>query len=78
MHHNRITAGEPLTSAELAQEVEQAGARQRENFRRFNQPLTRAQCDDLAAGSAMRIGALYSSTDKQISDALWQMFGGAK
>ncbi len=82
MHHNRITAGEPLTSAELAQEVEQAGKRQAAIVSRYdlrpNQPLTRERCAAMAVGSGRTIGALFSATDAQVADRLYQMFGGAK
>lgn len=42
-----------------------------------HEPLTRQRCADLAAGQGVNT-PLYSSTDDQIANALWRMFGGAK
>lgn len=40
-----------------------------------NEPLTREQCAVMAIGSAMST-PLFSASEKQVADRLFQMFGG--
>jgi len=76
-----MNAYTPMLSADIARTVDALGERQAAAIARFglngpNQPLTRVECARLADGSATRISALFSATDEQVADRLYQMFGG--
>ena len=78
-----MNAYTPMLLSDITRTVDVLGERQATTIARFglrrpNQPLTRAECARLADGSATRIGALFSATDEQVDDRLYQMFGGAK